>query len=837
MASCALAAAFAFEAPVFAQNAPSAASSDATGSSNSQSTLQPSNGGDIVVTARRRAESLEHVPVAVTAFSQVALERKAISDPFSLNKAVPGLQVDADSGSGALPSFSIRGRGQFFGAASGSVETYFADVPLSAPYQIPTLPPQFFDLQSLQVLKGPQGTLFGRNTTGGAVLFVPAAPTDQLGGYARLQGGTHEDVQFEAAVNLPFSEKVMLRLAAFEWHRKGYTHTTGGFVDRFGNLLPEQYFDNQDVTEVRGTLLLKPTDTFTNSTIFTYHTDKNRGTTQVNKVNPASPYGPLINAFYTKTNGVPDYLTDGPRVTEENVDLRRPPSSTFAVINTSTLALADALTVKNIFGYIHSTGWGNNPGDADGSPAPAVDLPKPPRFLHNFQTTDELQLQGNLLDNRLTYIIGGMIDLTRQPGGLDSINIATNSGLPGAPGFDEQFRQSTFTTKSLFGSATYKLTDTLSVTGGIRNTWDNIKERSCENDSLVDQSSAATCAATVGFTVGQKKFSGLSYNGSIEWRPNAYTMIYGGYRRGYKRGGFNAKGTGLALFAPETVDDFYVGLKQDLGRLGLPGHFNIEGFWDNYHNAQRSFLSFDPSVGALATVIANAPKARYRGFDMDFDVEPTKWLELFGNYTFVDAKYLKYPDNTCSINSTNTPVPGLVPGTNYCFEGGAFAGAPGVVLIGGGAGFVPNAVIQAINPGDQATNPMGLVSRHKFSLGARFHTEMSDGSEIALSPSVNYQSKFYINDQAVRQPNAGAALFGPVNSAAVGATVAPGYTTVDLRVEWNKIRGSKFDIAANVTNLTNKTFITGGAGIYQLGFNAVAYGAPRMFTAEVKYHF
>jgi len=100
------------------------------------------------------------------------LTERAITSAFDLNRAVPGLTVEADSGNAGLPAFSIRGKGQNYGAAAGSVETYFADIPLSAPFQIPTLPPQFFDLQSLQVLKGPQGTLFGRSTTGGAMVLV-----------------------------------------------------------------------------------------------------------------------------------------------------------------------------------------------------------------------------------------------------------------------------------------------------------------------------------------------------------------------------------------------------------------------------------------------------------------------------------------------------------------------------------------------------------------------------------------------------------------------------------------------------------------------------------------
>ena len=292
--SCAAIVAFGMAMPAWAQNAPAPAVQPA----------EEAGTGDIVVTAQRKEESLQKVPVAIIAFSQKTLTEKSIFSAFDLNKAVPGLATVADSANSSIPTFSIRGRGQSYGAASGSVETYFADVPLSPPFESPSLPPQFFDLQSVQVLKGPQGTLFGRNSTGGAVLFVPAPPTDKFEGYVRVQGGNYGDFQFEGAVNLPISDKALLRIAGFDWHRKGYVRTIGGRTDYFGHILPSQTFANQDVTEVRATLLLKPSDSFTNSTIFTYHTDSNRGSLQAQYYNSFGPgFTPIADGL-VRTKGM-----------------------------------------------------------------------------------------------------------------------------------------------------------------------------------------------------------------------------------------------------------------------------------------------------------------------------------------------------------------------------------------------------------------------------------------------------------------------------------------------------------------------------------------------------
>lgn len=326
--------------------------------------------------------------------------------------------VNASSGNASISDFSIRGRGQFFGAASGSVETYFADVPLSPPFQIPTLPPQFFDLASVQVLKGPQGTLFGRNTTGGAVLFVPQAPSDDLEGYIRVQLGTLDNRQIEAAINIPLGDVGALRLAGFGWKRKGYTRTLGGKLDYTTfQPLPVQFYNNQDVVQLRGTLRLDVSDSIENTTLFTWHSDKNRSSSQVVAGRAGTAFGGAVGAS----------ITGNPRISTLDTSLDRPASSTFGLINTTIVELNDSIRLKNIFSYIWAKGYGNNPTDVDGAAIPAINLVRPLRQLKNRQLVNELQLQGSSFDDRLEWIVGGVYDQTRQPGGDESINIVTNT--------------------------------------------------------------------------------------------------------------------------------------------------------------------------------------------------------------------------------------------------------------------------------------------------------------------------------------------------------------------------------------------------------------------------
>lgn len=764
---------------------------------------------EILVTARRTEERLQDVPVSITAFSQAALNERTITTAYDLSRAVPGLIVNAGSGNASLPDFSIRGRGQFFGAASGSVETYFADVPLSPPFQIPTLPPQFFDLASVQVLKGPQGTLFGRNTTGGAVLFVPAAPTDKLEGYVRAQLGDYQNRQFEAAVNLPLGDRVALRLAGFYWHRKGYTRTVGGETD-FTTFkpLPVQYFNNQDVIELRGTLKVDLTDTLTNSTIVTWHSDKNRSSSKAVRARAGTALGGALAT---------SILAD-PQLATLDTNLDRDWSSTFGVINTTTWDVTDNLRVKNIFSYIAARGYGNNPADVDGGAIPGINLVTPLRQLKNNQLVNELQLQGKAADGRIEWIVGAMHDQTRQPGEPAKMNITTNTfGFSAAgPDYDVQFRQSTFTSRSVFASLTGHATERLTLTAAARHTWDDIADRSIQvNNSTVNLAAPPSPTALPAGVVyldlqGKRKFRGWSYNVGVDYKVSDDVMIYGGYKRGYKRGGFNGRGGNLADFGPETVDNFYLGAKTSFDLGGSRGTFNIEGFWDTYQGAQRSYL--DLAGGALVTTIQNVPKSRYRGFDTDIALSPTEWLDLSANYTFVDAKHLEYPDNT---------VAGALALLPAAFQPIFLASHP----------LVNNAL---------AVNPPGYNSKHKVNIQARIHGEVGGGTELVLIPNLTYQSGFFFNDGSVRIPAIQEVLFNngaPINALADGANQAPGYTLINLRAEANGIMGKNIDFAVGVNNLTDKAYILGGGGIWSFGVDAVVLGPPRMFYAEVKFRF
>lgn len=213
---------------------------------------------DIVVTARRRAENIQTVPVAITAITADTLREKSISNPYDLVSSTPGLSATSGSSQRNDVLFFIRGQGATFGSTP-SVVTYFADVPQQTYSASGGSNITFFDLESIQVLKGPQGTLFGRSSTAGAVLLSPKKPTGEFDGFFEAGIGNYDAREFSGAINVPLiGDRLAIRVAGNHSEHRGYMRsiTTG------------QDLDDKNRTSFRVSLLARPTEWLTNTTIF-----------------------------------------------------------------------------------------------------------------------------------------------------------------------------------------------------------------------------------------------------------------------------------------------------------------------------------------------------------------------------------------------------------------------------------------------------------------------------------------------------------------------------------------------------------------------------------------
>lgn len=328
--------------PVYAQ-APAAGGSD--------SGDEAANPADIIVTARRTEERLQDVPISISVFSQEQLSNQNINTAMDIAKYTPSLSANGAFGNDNT-TFAIRGFVQDIGTAP-SVGTYFADVVaprgggVGIPFGDGASAGSFFDLQNVQVLKGPQGTLQGRNTTGGSVIFVPRKPTSELEGYVEGSIGNYAMRRVEAVLNVPLGDKFRMRLGVDRMTRDGYLINDSG--------IGPKDFNDTNYTAIRASFVADLTPNLENYTIVSYtNSDTNGSAQKVIAVgpglggNPALDLNPLNLAGYNQLA-----LGHGKGFYHIDQDMDNPRSHTrqWQVINTTTWRASDNLTIKNIVSY------------------------------------------------------------------------------------------------------------------------------------------------------------------------------------------------------------------------------------------------------------------------------------------------------------------------------------------------------------------------------------------------------------------------------------------------------------------------------------------------------
>jgi len=586
---------------------------------------------DIVVTARRRDESSQRVPIAVVAASGEDLNNLNVADLEDLPRLAPGLTVTPSPLGSSRPAYQIRGQR----AAATRITTdpaivvYFAEVGSS---RAAGSAQSMFDIDSVQVLKGPQGTLFGRNTTGGAILITPAAPKDEFDGYLAGSIGSFDMSSVEGMLNLPLSEQLQLRVAAKVNRRDGY----------FNNIAQpgrEAFDDNNQ--SYRATLRFQPNDAITSDTIGTiYHSDVVGFIAKTFYADPAgvpvAPLVPLITGAAAASAALPFYDYSNPN-TPDNRD------TTWSIQNNTTVELTDDLTLKNIIGYKRIKN--NFTNFADGT---AASLLNAAGYYRGSQFSEELQLQGQT--GRFEFLVGAFYS---QESGRDLTRNISFGGAASYTDFDGE-------NKSLSGfvHGTLDLGGGLSVNAGGRITHD-----SREVNSHVRRASTPPICLASGVAipmtdvddltqcsvVTKAKFTEPTWNLGLNYQITPDNLLYITHRHGYRSGAAsNAQAPDLR---PEKVNDIEIGSKNAF-RLGeVPVRFNLIGYYGWYTDLQRNVAVL--LAGGAVTQDRNAAEARVYGLETELDVRLTDFFSLRANYALTKAKYDSY-DNT--INTPSGPV-------------------------------------------------------------------------------------------------------------------------------------------------------------------------------------
>ena len=596
---------------------------------------------EIVVTARKREESLQDVPIAVTSISGDALQAVGVEDITALTQMVPNVTLENSRATNSTLTAFIRGVGQQDPVAGfeQGVGIYLDDVYLNRP-QAAVL--DVYDVERIEILRGPQGTLYGRNTIGGAVKYVtrrldPDAATLRT----RLAFGDFSQLDASIAGSVPISDTFRIGGAVAKLTRDGFGRnlTTGD----------ENY--DKDVLAARASVEFQPSDSLLirlSGDIIEDDSSPRQGYRLLPTLSPAQPN--LLSGDYDTTAGI---TTFGP-ITGSSVEAK---GGQLRIEWTPN----DTWSLQSITAYREDDS--ESPIDFDSTPPQTFDAPV---IYTNDQLSQEFQL--TYTSDRLT-VVGGAYYLDANA--FNAFDVIFTSATQLTIG-DVDTK-----TWAIFGEATYDLSDAWSLSVGGRYTEDERTSRIVRQLFLGVNSPYFGNANAINLTVpvivdgvqvvpefnGSRTDSKFTPRVILAWQPAADLNLYASYSQGFKGGGFDPRGNFANAdvrqgFKPEVVDSYELGAKASLmdGRATI----NTAVFFADYSDVQipGSLVIPGPPVSFVGTV-TNAGKAELYGIEFESSLRLTERLTAMLAFGYIDAEYTEFVLNGVDVSNQravqNTP--------------------------------------------------------------------------------------------------------------------------------------------------------------------------------------
>ncbi|WP_394659738.1 TonB-dependent receptor [uncultured Novosphingobium sp.] len=818
--------AVAAEAPAAAA---AAAEQPAAGVENSSP--RTTSGDVIIVTARRRQETAQAVPLAISVIRGDSIEATGNFNVVKLQQLAPTLQVYTSNPRNT--SVNIRGLGVPFGLTSDGFEQgvgiYVDDVYNS---RVAAATFDFLDVAQVEVLRGPQGTLYGKNTTAGAINITTNQPTFDFEGRAEVSLGNLQYRQAKAAVSGPLTDQVAVRLAVASTSRRGI----------YFNTATDRYINEQDNLGLRGQVLVKPTDNLS----ITFSGDYSRqnpeccGTVfvRVGRTQRAlnRQYDALVASINTvrRAQGLPDYAVPSRNPYDRLTDLDSSLNAGNKIGGASARIKWDVgggtLTSVTAWRF-----WDWKPeNDRDFTGLSIVSKSQNPSQQDQYSQ----EFRYNYSNDRFDVVLGlfgfkQRIDTqgTEQQGTdaarwslAPSANplapVNNPSSLAGLTATNTQFLKST--SAALFGQVAWKATDALTIQPGLRLNYD--KKSGFYQRVVTDaqgRSLSCTPVPTAGTIAGTTTQCGvyqpqqtspsdsawnLTYDLNINYKLARDVLAYATYAKSFKTLGINQNGLPLnadntvnldaSTVKPESVNHFEVGLKTQFWNRRAT--FNVTAFRTEIKNFQATVNG--GQFGTVRGYLANAEKVRSQGIEADFKVRTSERFTAYTNAAYTDAKYKKF---------TNAPCPPEL-------SGGTFVAANGSQQPG------PAGVPGSLSPRACDISGQGLpgVSKWAFSYGAEANAPVEllgkDG-QLYFGVDGNYRSKW--------NSNASPSIY----------TQVKGYALTNFRAGF---RGDNFDVFGWVRNAFDVNYMDllqvapGNVGLI-----AGQPGDPRTWGGTIKYNF
>jgi len=752
---------------------------------------------EVVVTARKREENLQDTPVAITAFTHSDLELRQIHATQSLGDVTPNLTFDAvspSSGSNSTASIFIRGIGQsdFTGITDPGVGLYIDGVYYARAVGSAM---DFLDLDRVEILRGPQGTLFGRNTIGGAVVLHTKRPNmEQVEGDLKFETGTDDKIYINGNVNIPINERLAVKVSGSRQERDGYvTRITDGLD-----------LGNDDTWSLRGSVLWQPNDSFEAYLTGDYSSEDENGAPTVSQgINETGLFGTLNNRtlipscpFFGSPGGPSGLDTGGAAgcVNSATADIGEFNSAgtfpafskldAWGVTGTLTWDAAEWLTIKSISAYRNMDGsWSR---DSDSTP---FNIFQTNDIWDSWQFSQELQFTGLAFDDRLNWLLGAYY-FEEETDNTNGVPIITG-GLHSRALADN-------TSWAIFGQATYNLTDQLALTFGLRHTEDT---KRFTPDQFYDSAPEPAVAAffdiiappyvlgqvitpggffNVGDRIfpmveGKQKFTDTTPYVNLAYTWNDDLMTYFTWSEGFKSGGFDQRFAAPRFdavtgeqrptrFTPETVSSFEVGLKSQW--LDNKVRINAAGFITRYKDLQLVIREF------FNPITFNGGTADLAGFEIETVIIPNLDFIITAAVGYIDASYDQLSDEV-----VNNPSPVL--------------------------------------PGNKLVN----TPEWSANIGAAytFHTEFG-----TLTPRVDWSYRDDSFNDAVNSPR----LF------------APSYHLVNISMMFES-NDEHWQAVVGGTNITDEVYLISGTSAFGTasGYTEAAFGRTAQWFLSLKYSY
>ncbi|PCH61803.1 MAG: TonB-dependent receptor [SAR86 cluster bacterium] len=605
---------------------------------------------EIVVTAQRREQNLQLVPIAVTAFSAAEMEEKGITTLADIEKSVPNTQMRESRGTNSTLTAFIRGIGQqdpLWGFEPG-IGIYVDDVYIARP-QAAVL--DVYDVERIEVLRGPQGTLYGKNTIGGAVKYVTSQLTGETKGKIKLSTGAYgqQDITVSGQVAL-IEDRLFLGGAIANLQRDGYGTQFKDYDPVSGNFGRTEENYNKDVVSGRISLRYLATDSLS----FNFAADKttdesnNRCGSRFATNTVAAPNGEFFDAL-------PDVYDSQCGMSEKSS------VETEGFSFTANYDVSDALSLKYVFAS--REGATDTRIDFDGTPLDSFEVPAVYR-----DEQDSHELQFNYSADTYNLVGGVYYYEGNAAGGFDALFGQYSSGVL----TDSQFNNGVFgdvdtESTSFYLNGDLALNDRTTLTAGVRYTNDE-KAASVNRQHIITSSSVVgSTTEGSGITFGNSAndtvlavrtaysksltnddWSEISPSVKLSYNLSDDIMLYGGWSSGFKSGGFDMRADDAVNpiaqqgYDPETVDTYEIGFKSQLldDRLRL----NVTAFKSDFEDMQVTVQAPAPGLAVFSSTVVNAGESEIDGVELEATAQVTEKLSAQFVLGYMNAEFINVQD-------------------------------------------------------------------------------------------------------------------------------------------------------------------------------------------------